>query len=332
MINMLFPVRDGDLFAYIDGRGRVVGDARYDYASEFSDGLAQVASGRHRYFIDSALQRRFECLDELYYTTMINGRCVVWNTSQAPNLHGAVDSGGYLQVGVRFNAILPFYDGMAPCLTISTLGETWGFVSESGVCLKHMGLWNRALPFAQSNGLAAVEKDGKWGLVDRTGRLQFPLGFEASRSSTDGTFLAKDQGFWYFFKTTGEPIVEVGFEYARPFREGLAAVKRHGKWGFIDLKGSVVIDFQFDDARSFRGGRAIVGTGGVPIAPDYHEGALYGIIDSAGCWIVPCKFQSIDDYAYGVARFEHHKWDRSAFMGYIDSSGNIVWSSRAGSL
>lgn len=75
-----------------------------------------------------------------------------------------------------------------------------------------------------SEGLAAVQKDGKWGYVDRTGAEKIP-------------FL---------------------FDKAYPFQEGLAAVVLDGKAGFIQPDGTLSLGFSYQDARSPYGGRAWV--------------------------------------------------------------------------
>lgn len=78
-----------------------------------------------------------------------------------------------------------------------------------------------------SEDLAAVEVDGKWGYIDKQGRMAVPPQFET----------------------------------AEAFSEGLAAVEVDGKYGFIDKSGEFVIKPRFDLATKFSDGfaRVIVG-------------------------------------------------------------------------
>ena len=60
--------------------------------------------------------------------------------------------------------------------------------------------------FLESDGLAAIKENGKWGYVDKDGKV----------------------------------IIEPQFEEAHSFLNGYAAVKAHGKWGYINEKGKLV--------------------------------------------------------------------------------------------
>lgn len=71
-----------------------------------------------------------------------------------------------------------------------------------------------------SEGLAAVEIDGKVGFIDRLNRFIIPPQFEAGGD-------------------------------LEAFRFGLAAVKKDGKYGFIDKNGDFVFPPVYDDAESF---------------------------------------------------------------------------------
>ena len=67
-------------------------------------------------------------------------------------------------------------------------------------------------------GLRRVKKDGKWGFIDKNGKV----------------------------------VIEPQYDFAEPFSEGLGKVKKDGKWGFIDKSGKVVIEPQFDDVECFQ--------------------------------------------------------------------------------
>ncbi|HDS30236.1 MAG TPA: WG repeat-containing protein, partial [Firmicutes bacterium] len=77
-------------------------------------------------------------------------------------------------------------------------------------------------------GLAPVMIDGKWGFIDKTGKI----------------------------------TINPQFDRAESFSEGLARVRlgdwKTGKWGFIDKTGQFVISPQFDEASSFYEGLASV--------------------------------------------------------------------------
>ena len=73
-----------------------------------------------------------------------------------------------------------------------------------------------------SEGLARIERDGKYGFIDNTGQV----------------------------------VIPPKYDLAWDFSEGLARVSQNGKYGFIDKTGKVVIPLKYDKADSFYNGVA----------------------------------------------------------------------------
>ena len=73
---------------------------------------------------------------------------------------------------------------------------------------------------AFSDGLAGVQKDGKYGYIDKEGKVIIPFEYDDAKS----------------------------------FSEGLAAVKKDGKYGFVDKEGNEVIPFMFSQVYDFHNG------------------------------------------------------------------------------
>lgn len=138
------------------------------------------------------------------------------------------------------------------------------------------------------DGLAAVETNGTWMLVNAAGepdrgnfeRIVTDL---AGHYAVDGSIVVKEAGAyhvydskwdrkadlacddvdvlskdgiiavrsgnaWGFMDMDGNLVIEPQYAAARSFSNGLAAVQKDGKWGFIDRTGRLVIDYTFADA------------------------------------------------------------------------------------
>lgn len=78
-----------------------------------------------------------------------------------------------------------------------------------------------------SEGLAAVEKEGRWGFID----------------------------------PNGKEIIQPIYSAVQNFSDGRAAVKIDGRWGFIDKSGNYIVKPQYSDVWSYRNGRATVRDG-----------------------------------------------------------------------
>ena len=136
-------------------------------------------------------------------------------------------------------------------------------------------LWSGC--FAQrvpNNDLFAVEKNGKSGFIDRTGKIVIPLQFDSASPFSEGLALVTLKHKKFFIDTTGHVLFEARFDIIREFSEGLAAVnigeKRipnvglisdPGKWGYIDKTGKLVIPMKFTHAESFSEGLAAITDG-----------------------------------------------------------------------
>ena len=105
---------------------------------------------------------------------------------------------------------------------------------------------------SQSDGLLAVEQDGKWGYADSQGNIVIPVEYDASwiqyvpqngdtaqdycYAASEGYVVLVKDGMWEMRDTDGNPVIDPGvFEEMRPVHEGKSWVKQDGKWGVIRL-------------------------------------------------------------------------------------------------
>lgn len=151
-------------------------------------------------------------------------------------------------------------------------------------------------------GVTAVQKNGKWGLVDEAGTQIAPCQYDDMREvwenyGTQEVLLAVEQnGKWGLIDQTGE--VRVSCQYDDMGDRGcwiyvdgnvgmLLRVKQNGKQGFIDQTGEAVIPLTYTDARDFSSGRAAV-------ADD--QGRWGFIDDTNGKTVISCQYSAAGDF------------------------------------
>ena len=100
-------------------------------------------------------------------------------------------------------------------------------------------------------GLARVKLSGKWGYIDRSGRIVINPQFEEAGDFSEGLARVKMGGKWGYIDRTGRFLINPQFEEAGDFSQGLARVKLGGKWGYVDRRGEIVISPQFSEASDF---------------------------------------------------------------------------------
>ena len=101
--------------------------------------------------------------------------------------------------------------------------------------------------------LKPVEKNGKYGFADDSGKVMIPCQWNYAVTFTEGLARVRDEHMrWGFINKKGEVVIPCKWKNAFPFSEGLAAVLDFNeKWGFVDKSGRLVIPCKWDYVTSF---------------------------------------------------------------------------------
>jgi len=178
-----------------------------------------------------------------------------------------------------------------------------------------------------SEGLAAVERNGKFGFINTSGDVIIPFEFSIVSSFAEGLCYVVKDGIDGFIDKTGEMVITdcsvysglVSFgDLPMPrFSEGLASVKseQDDTWGFIDKTGNMVMTFnnyEYDYVGNFSEGLAIA-----------WLNQKMGFIDKTGELIIPMEYNKTNDFSEGLAHVSKTV-DHSSKYGYIDKKGEVI--------
>lgn len=259
-------------------------DGKYENASYYAGGLCAVKDGEYWLYInetgDKVTGKNFNSagfffdevapvsdkLNEIYYINSSGAKkYIVQNVEKIVTL-GCYDDG-----------LCTIFDG-----------ETWGVYNLDGK-MQFGGYSNIS---SLSNGVIAVEKDGKWLLLDTAGNQLLSESFEDIKQDEKGIvyrnsrLFVKQNGLYYMIDVEGNKISEDTYEDVRIFYgTGYAAVKIDGEWGFINESGEMIIKPQYEDARSFSNGLAAV-----------KDGGYWGFVDENGEFYIECQFTDVRDF------------------------------------
>ena len=173
---------------------------------------------------------------------------------------------------------------------------------------------------AEAAKLFRVQKGGKVGFIDPTGKIIIPITLPANTGNfSEGLApVNRSPGVWEYIDGTGRPTIKLGSGYADAgsFSEGLAAVyTANDKWGYIDKRGREAIKPQFQMAFDFAGGYASV----------QKEGQKPGFIDTKGTAAFPDFVSTMPSFSEGLAFVSMKSDTRSVPSGgYIDQSGKLI--------
>jgi serine/threonine protein kinase len=174
--------------------------------------------------------------------------------------------------------------------------------------------WKYVTPFY--GNLLNVEQDGKWGMVDDSGKIVHEPQWDDEPILTSPGLFNYSPDFAYIQRSgkfglihrSGKVISQPQWEDCYGVSEGLAAVVRNGKWGFIDTNGTVVIDLVWTTARPFSDGLAAVSRDGKA-----------GYIDKTGTVVIPLEWDTALPFTEELAAVK-----RGEKTGYINKPGKVV--------
>ena len=162
------------------------------------------------------------------------------------------------------------------------------------------------------------QKSGKWGFIDKTGKVIIEHKYNEIGDFSDGLVRVKLNGRWRYVDKNDTLVLTVPYNNVGDFSEGLAKfIDGRNKSGFIDKLGQVIIQPIFDSNSSsmnlsFNNG----------IAPIQKNGQ-WGYIDKTGTMIIEPQFSEAGSF---LNKFAKVKKGNDAF--FINSKGELIvdWS------
>lgn len=234
----------------------------YGFAGKFSEGLACVLSYQNGKwgFIDRTGNKIIPSIyDEvIYFSEGLAAVCI-------NHRWGFIDNTGKEIISHIYEYVNSFSEGLASVC----LNGKWGFIDRTGKevipCIYDMyqestsngilvsdrnllessdllyGLnydGNFPTVYSFSEGLSAISYHGKWGFIDKTGKVIIPFIFDEVISFSEGLASVLIKERWGFIDRTGQEVIRSKFDHASQFSDGLAHVELEGKPGFIDRTGT----------------------------------------------------------------------------------------------
>jgi hypothetical protein len=321
--NGLAPARVSGQFGFVDRTGALVIPPKFDRTGYFErDGLALAAIGKMSGLIDRsgawAVEPRYDVI--LHYPD----RPILW--ARIGGKFGAIDRSGKLVVSPRFSQAGSLCDD----------GWAIGFDDR-----KQRAVPSEGMPLALSDGELfgsnckdplQIERDGKFGLVDRALRPLTEVKFDRIDGFWNGAAIAKADGKVGYLNPDGSWLVEPRFDDAANFVGDYAVAGINGRFGCIGRNGAWAVEPQFQDKLN-RCEVVIRLKSAKPLdpriqkidvaAPGFYLVKLdgkFGVVNDNWDWVIEPRWKSYGMF-FGsglvAAKFED-KW------GFIDASGALT--------
>lgn len=226
--------------------------------------------------------------------------------------------------------ILPASDGMArfrvPANLFPNISWKYGFVDLVKATTSIPPRYDHAGDF--SEGLARVNKGasnwnrgyitgGRWGYVDRAGKVVIPITLHGAGDFSEGLAPAAEYfQRWGYIDRSGAWVIQPQFESAKPFSDGLARVRKNGKVVFIDRDGNVAVTPMYEPMYDFAEGFAVVSSN--------EDGYNQGFINQSGDLAFPLRFSEVKSFSEGLSAVSIGPAGGENRRGYIDKNGILV--------
>lgn len=139
----------------------------------------------------------------------------------------------------------------------------------------------------EHEGLRGIKRNGKYGFIDKEGRLRIANRYEAIGNFKDGYAPVKILGKWGFIDTQDNISINPSYQSVSDFIKNVAIVKRV-KFGFIDRAGHTILETRYDSIYPLKTNNFIV-----------TNNRLYGLANEQGEILIEPRFDSLEDLGNG---------------------------------
>jgi len=150
--------------------------------------------------------------------------------------------------------------------------------------------------FEESEGLRAIQKNGKFGFIDSQARLRIANRYEGVQQFSEGLAGAKIRGHWGFINHSDQIAIQPAYDEVTPFYNGFSSVKLKGLYGMINKNGVQVLPARYEEVELLPTGNLLIKlngqcgladhTGKILIQPRYDHlkdvGNNFAIVDRGG--------------------------------------------------
>lgn len=240
-------VRKDSKYGYINEECDEIVPCVYDEALPFECSCACVKKDGKYGYIDKTGTELTPCVfDEAF--SFNHGISIV----RIGELFGAVNNKGKIVIPLEYQ-MLAYFSFSGPMILIAVKDKRFGALDVKNQTI--VPFEYDLIEFPVFNGMMKVSKNGKKGVINKTGKMVVPIIYDEieTPSYESGTFSVCNDGRWGVLNKNGEEICEPRYDKIDSF--GFAcerlAVCKDNKWGFIDRKGVEVIECKYDEVFQF---------------------------------------------------------------------------------
>ena len=307
-----FPIKEFGKWGYINSDGQPIIKCQFDWAGQFSNGLAAFFNDTLYGFIDTTGKVVIE--PKFYRVSQFSdGLCNVTIQKDTTFQNAFIRTDGSVAFITTYEDVGAFHFGRA----MVKINNEVCFIDKSGKVVIHSHF-----PYGSDfhEGIAVVWDDSSK-YFDTTGKTIRAFNEMNANNFSEGLAIVQENGSNFYIDKSGKKKINLErqdltyFDFSDGLAQSVIAGSDH-KAGFIDTLGKLVIPIQYHDIRDFKEGLAA-----------FRDTNSWGFIDKKGKVAIKPQFEQIEyeGFVNGLCRAkQNHQW------GYINHKGEFVWKEQVG--
>ncbi len=241
-------------FGYIDEEGKIIAECKYDFATDFVNGVSVLKEGK----VITAINTKGETVktfdssfDIVKYYDGEKG------IARKEGLDYLIGKDGKIISKEGYSSL--HYDPLSwkNCI-LAEKGNLYGFIDWQGNILTPIEYRNIFGSKDPSGIMNAQKSNGLYGYIAPNGKIIIPAIYEDASDFTEGIAIVRNSQKAAFINTSGAQITDYIYDNAQNFSEGLGNIMIGTRWGYIDQTGNVVIPATYDNPADFKNGYASI--------------------------------------------------------------------------
>lgn len=236
-------------YGYLDLSGKIAIPLQFNKVNDFASGAAAVQLVDGKYYI---INKRGERIQERGFDRagkFFDGMCEVCDKASTGGYHCSwVDSTGKLILPLEYLGGT-YSEGLVATAKVGGTGVAeYGFLDKKGKVVIPFQ-FRQAGSTSFKNGLARVQRNGKTGLIDKTGKFVVEPKYGTLNSVGEGLFAIGFGNFsdFKFYDFDYNLVIPGPFDGVDPFEGGYAVVSDENyKSGLINKKGEYIFPIEYD--------------------------------------------------------------------------------------
>ncbi|WP_442597990.1 WG repeat-containing protein [Neobacillus sp. D3-1R] len=199
--------------------------------------------------------------------------------------------------------------------SVREVGEKkWGYINHKGKFVSPVR-YEDVQDF-QSNGLAAVKLNGKYGLINQYGQFIVTPRYNYINPFSEGRAVVQNDKGFKIMNARGKELTNKSYSFIANFKNNramFAGTNEEGAYlyGYLNRQGKEVIPLQYEYATDFNEGKAVV---------KLSDGT-FQLINQNGKIIQSFPYALVGEFSEGLMSFQEKSDSK---FGYINEEGKVM--------